>query len=207
MATTERNTITCDSCGCEGERGEHPGEGAIVPAGGETFGGRLESSGSYCDDCADAAQDAQQNAERLDLILADLCADAREVAPGITHVSDEAGCDWICRTADWRAALEEAGRRFEGRQVRRQNAEDVIGPAQVYELLCDETQPSVCPGARGARDAETLASMARGNRDVITWALESEREAWVEIAERAIVVLVGGDRAKAVEQWRAGASS
>lgn len=50
--------VTCDMCGAEGERGEQPGEGKIVPCAGETFGGRLPAHGQVCDECADAAQAA-----------------------------------------------------------------------------------------------------------------------------------------------------
>lgn len=50
-----KRTVTCDSCGVEGEEGDHPGEGKIVRNGGESYGGRLDPTGRSCDDCADEA--------------------------------------------------------------------------------------------------------------------------------------------------------
>lgn len=48
----------CDTCGVEGPRGDSPGEGKIVPNGGESFGGRLPAHGASCDSCAEKAMAA-----------------------------------------------------------------------------------------------------------------------------------------------------
>lgn len=46
-------TTTCDRCGCEGERGDQPGEGNIVHCGGEAALAPY-GNGKLCDECADA---------------------------------------------------------------------------------------------------------------------------------------------------------
>ena len=71
--------VTCDLCGVEGERGDQPGEGKIVPSGGETFGGRIPANGQVCDDCADKAK-------------ADSAADASLMAEPVCFAHERVAC-------------------------------------------------------------------------------------------------------------------